>query len=73
MQMDDEGKTAEDFSDREKVVFKIYKKLNSANQHKMIPIPICLIPDVLKTTTQFYGFNKKKQSLSNFFSYIAFP
>lgn len=52
MQMDDEGKTAEDFSDREKVVFKIYKKLNSANQHKMIPIPICLIPDVLKTTTQ---------------------
>jgi len=52
MQMDDEGKTAEDFSDREKVVFKIYKKLNSANQHKMIPIPICLIPDALKTTTQ---------------------
>jgi NAD+ synthase len=52
MQMDEEGKTAEDFSDREKVVFKIYKKLNSANQHKMIPIPVCEIPKVLKTTTQ---------------------
>ena len=48
MQMDDQGKTAEDFSDREKVVFEIYKKLNSANQHKMIPIPVCEIPKALK-------------------------
>lgn len=48
MQMDDEGKTAKDFSGREKVVFKIYKKLNSANQHKMIPIPVCEIPESLK-------------------------
>jgi len=52
MQMDEDGKKEEDFSDREKVVFKIYKKLNSANQHKMIPIPICLIPKALKTTIQ---------------------
>ena len=52
MAMDDQGKTADDFSDREKVVFTIYKKLNTANQHKMIPIPVCEIPETLKTTTQ---------------------
>lgn len=51
MQMDDEGKSLEDFSDRKKEVFKIYKRFNSANKHKMIPIPICEIPDSLKVTT----------------------
>ncbi len=29
---------------REKEVLFIYRKLNSINQHKMIPIPVCLIP-----------------------------
>jgi len=48
MKMDDLGKTPDDFSDRKKEVFRIYKKLNSANKHKMIPIPICEIPDSLK-------------------------
>jgi NAD+ synthase len=48
MKMDDEGKTIEDFSSREKDVFKIYKRYNSANKHKMIPIPICEIPSNLK-------------------------
>ena len=48
MQMDNEGKTIDDFSDRKKEVFAIYKKFNSANKHKMIPIPICEIPDSLK-------------------------
>lgn len=48
MKMDDLGKTADDFSDREKEVFVIYKRFNSANKHKMIPIPICEIPDSLK-------------------------
>ncbi|NQZ43912.1 MAG: NAD(+) synthase [Flavobacteriaceae bacterium] len=52
MQMDDQGKTEEDFSDRKKEVFTIYKKFNTANKHKMIPIPICEIPDSLKVTTQ---------------------
>ena len=47
MKMDDEGKTAHDFSDREQKVFKIYKRFNTANKHKMIPIPICEIPDNL--------------------------
>lgn len=44
MEMDEKGKTAEDFSGREKEVFKIYKRFNSANKHKMIPIPVCEIP-----------------------------
>jgi len=44
MKMDDENKTIDDFSGREQEVFKIYKRFNNANKHKMIPIPICKIP-----------------------------
>lgn len=51
MKMADQGKASQDFSAREKEVFEIYKKLNTANRHKMIPIPVCEIPDSLKTTT----------------------
>ena len=47
MKMDDEGKNASDFSDREQEVFKIYKRYNTANKHKMNPIPICSIPNDL--------------------------
>ncbi|WMI64049.1 NAD(+) synthase [Aestuariibaculum sp. YM273] len=47
MEMDAEGKTYEDFSGREQEVFKIYKRLNMANKHKMIPIPVCEIPNNL--------------------------
>ena len=48
MTMNDEDKTVEDFSGRKKEVFKIFKRYNSANKHKMIPIPICEIPQNLK-------------------------
>ncbi|NAS14003.1 NAD(+) synthase [Poritiphilus flavus] len=48
MRMNDLGKTAEDFSGREQEVFVIFKKYNTANQHKMIPIPVCEIPEELK-------------------------
>ncbi|HET8752975.1 MAG TPA: NAD(+) synthase [Salinimicrobium sp.] len=44
MKMDATGKTIEDFSGREKEIFKIYKSRNRANKHKMLPIPICEIP-----------------------------
>lgn len=44
MDMDGQGKTVDDFTGREKEVFKIYKRFNTANKHKMIPIPICEIP-----------------------------
>ena len=48
MKMQNEGKTNEDFSGRELEVFKIYSRLNRINQHKMIPIPVCKIPDELQ-------------------------
>lgn len=32
------------YSERQHEVMKIYRKLNRANQHKMVPIPICTIP-----------------------------
>jgi NAD+ synthase len=38
------NKKKEDFSGREKEVFEIYLYLNSINQHKMNPIPVCIIP-----------------------------
>jgi NAD+ synthase len=47
MKMNDQKKSVEDFEGRKKEVFRIFKKLNSANQHKMIPIPICKIPNTL--------------------------
>ncbi|RXP58642.1 NAD(+) synthase [Lutibacter sp. HS1-25] len=42
------GKTAADFNNREKEVFTIYAQRNSANKHKMEPIPVCKIPKELK-------------------------
>ena len=48
IKMQDEGKTNEDFSGRELEVFKMYSRLNRINQHKMIPIPVCKIPDELQ-------------------------
>lgn len=48
MAMDDLGKSASDFEGRKQEVFKIYKRFNTANKHKMIPIPICEIPEELK-------------------------
>lgn len=48
MEMQDAGKTENDFSGRELEVYKIYTRLNRINQHKMIPIPICEIPKGLK-------------------------
>ncbi|EAR00804.1 NAD(+) synthase [Maribacter sp. HTCC2170] len=48
MEESDKGMSANDFSGRKQQVFTIFKKLNSVNQHKMIPIPICKIPETLK-------------------------
>jgi len=48
MQKSEEGFSTNDFIGREKQVFIIFKKLNSANQHKMRPIPVCKIPDTMK-------------------------
>ena len=35
-------------SEREIEILAIYRKLNKANQHKMKPIPVCVIPESLK-------------------------
>ncbi len=43
MRQDENGKTATNFTGREAEVFSIYKRLNTINQHKMNPIPICKI------------------------------
>ncbi|MCC9041929.1 NAD(+) synthase [Myroides sp. M-43] len=40
----DKGAKAEDFTGREKEVFEIYRRLNKINQHKINPIPVCIIP-----------------------------
>lgn len=49
MEMDDLQKLASDFEGRQRKVFEIYKRFNSANKHKMVPIPICEIPKELKS------------------------
>jgi NAD+ synthase len=49
MKMQDSGKSSSDFRDRELEVFNIYTRLNTINQHKMIPIPICRVNDELKS------------------------
>ncbi|WP_142785313.1 NAD(+) synthase [Changchengzhania lutea] len=47
MKMDEDGKTIDSFSGRNADVFKIYKRFNTTNKHKMLPIPICDIPNNL--------------------------
>jgi len=48
MQQLDLGKELTDFSGRKREVFEIYTQLHRANRHKMIPIPVCKIPDEVK-------------------------
>jgi NAD+ synthase len=48
MQMKNEGRTLSDFTGRQHEVFQIFMKFNTANKHKMLPIPICEIPKNLK-------------------------
>tara|TARA_B100001057_G_scaffold342717_1_gene343675 strand:+ start:4839 stop:5609 length:771 start_codon:yes stop_codon:yes gene_type:complete len=45
--MDFDGNEA-DLSPRQQEVLSIYRGFNSANKHKMEPIPVCLIPEDLK-------------------------
>lgn len=44
----EQGISLDDLVGREKEVYKIFSKLNSANQHKMNPIPVCEISKELK-------------------------
>ena len=38
----------ESLNDRQKMVIELYHRLNRINKHKMVPIPVCIIPDELK-------------------------
>ena len=40
---DENNSTSNNYTEREKKVFEIYKKLNTINQHKMNAIPVCVI------------------------------
>lgn len=40
----------ENLTKRQKEVIELYIRLNTINQHKMLPIPVCTIPDTLKFT-----------------------
>ena len=42
------GKDASELTGRQKEVMDIYTRLHRANQHKMVPIPVCEIPAHLK-------------------------
>lgn len=42
-----ENHQSSDFSGRQKEVFEIYERLNKSAQHKIKPIPICIIPKEL--------------------------
>ncbi len=44
----EEGKSIDELQGRQKDVFALFLQLNRANQHKMIPIPVCKIPTKLK-------------------------
>lgn len=44
----EQGGHSADFDGRKKEVMKIYERRNRANQHKMKPVPVCVIPETLK-------------------------
>ncbi|MGI9318627.1 MAG: NAD(+) synthase [bacterium] len=46
----DPNKPGEKLSSRQQAVLDIYRKLNRANQHKMIPIPVCEVPENVKNS-----------------------
>ena len=48
MKQDELGNIDNDFTPEQERVFTLYKKLNTANLHKMNPIPVCKIPVNLK-------------------------
>jgi NAD+ synthase len=43
--------TLESLTDRQKKVLKIYQSYHNQNKHKMVPIPVCEIPTVLKNNS----------------------
>lgn len=48
MKAAERGQMPKDLSGRKREVFEIYKKRHKANLHKMVPIPVCEIPEEWK-------------------------
>ena len=40
----DENRDASTLEGREKEVYEIFTRMNKANRHKMVPVPVCMIP-----------------------------
>lgn len=48
MEQHEAKKTTNEFQGREKEVLEVFLKHHNANKHKMLPIPVCTIPDILR-------------------------
>ena len=48
MAQQEAGKLPSNYLGREAEVMEIYLKFNTANKHKMLPIPVCEIPKKVK-------------------------
>jgi NAD+ synthase len=48
MGIDAHSKNKESLTPRQKEVLGIYRKMHRANQHKMVPVPVCTIPGTLR-------------------------
>lgn len=48
-----ERKDEEQLSPREQELLSIYRRFNRMNRHKMEPIPVCLVPDYLRSDKPF--------------------
>ena len=48
LEFNEKSLSENDLSERQKQVLHIYRKFNAANRHKMLPIPVCIIPEDLK-------------------------
>jgi NAD+ synthase len=49
MNLEADPSTESELNDRQKEVLAIYRRFHAANRHKIDPIPVCNIPDSLKS------------------------
>ncbi|MFL2591092.1 MAG: NAD(+) synthase [Flavobacteriaceae bacterium] len=47
-----EKNSKETLNSRQEEVLKLYKNLNSKNNHKMSPVPVCIVPKALKNSIE---------------------
>lgn len=48
MDFDTSGSSETELSERQKTVLAIFRRMHKANRHKMLPIPVCHIPESLR-------------------------